>query len=209
MTSRAEYRLILRQDNADLRLTQKGYDIGLVSEERYTRYKEKQKVIEIEFERLRKKTISMNNNVREYLSDRSSAEIKGGISLYELLKRPEITYDSLAVVDEGRPELDRETAEQIEIQIKYEGYIKKQLQQAEQFKKLEYKKIPKGIDFAAIKGLSLEARQKLKNIDPENLGQASRISGVSPADVSVLMVYLEQLRRERKGEKSGKQDSVD
>lgn len=209
MTSRAEYRLILRQDNADLRLTQKGYDLGLVSEDRYIRYKKKREIIEIEFERLKKKTISMSSNVREYLSDRSSAEIKGGISLYELLKRPEITYGSLAVVDDGRPELDKETADQVEIQIKYEGYIKKQLQQAEQFKKLENKKIPKGIDFAGIKGLSLEARQKLKSINPENLGQASRISGVSPADVSVLMVYIEQLRRERKGEKAGKQDNVD
>lgn len=208
MTSRAEYRLILRQDNADLRLTQKGHDIGLVSEDRYCRYIQKRENIEKEFGRLKKKTMSMNDKVREYLSGRNSTDIKGGISLYELLKRPEITYDSLDEIDKDRPGLDRETAEEIEIQIKYEGYIRKQLQQAEQFKKLENKKIPQGIDFTAIKGLSLEARQKLKNINPANLGQASRISGVSPADVSVLMIHLEQMRRQRKGEQAGKQDSI-
>jgi len=142
----------------------------------------------------------MNDKVRAYLSKKDSADIKGGISLYELLKRPEITYDSLCEIDDEIPGLDRETTEQIEIQIKYEGYIRKQLQQAGQFKKLENKRIPQGIDFTAIKGLSLEARQKLKNINPANLGQASRISGVSPADVSVLMVYIEQMRRKRKGE---------
>ncbi|HWQ31015.1 MAG TPA: tRNA uridine-5-carboxymethylaminomethyl(34) synthesis enzyme MnmG [Negativicutes bacterium] len=204
MTSRAEYRLILRQDNADLRLTEKGYELGIVTKERYEHFILKKKHIEDELERLKKKTISMNDRVKAYLAERDSTEIKGGISLYELLKRPEITYESLAVIDDERPDLDRETSEQIEIQIKYEGYIKKQLQQAEQFKKLENKKIPKGIDFTSIKGLSLEARQKLKNIAPDNLGQASRISGVSPADVSVLMVYIEQMRRERKGENSGK-----
>ncbi|HYE83100.1 MAG TPA: tRNA uridine-5-carboxymethylaminomethyl(34) synthesis enzyme MnmG [Clostridia bacterium] len=209
MTSRAEYRLILRQDNADLRLTQKGYSIGLVTEQRYKRFIEKKESIEREVERLKKKTISMNENIKEYLLKRNSVEIKGGISLYELLKRPEITYDSLKEIDDNIPELDRETAEQIEIQIKYEGYIKKQMQQAGQFKKLENKKIPYGIDFTAIKGLSLEARQKLKNINPVNLGQASRISGVSPADVSVLMVYIEQMRRSRGGEQAGKQDNTD
>ncbi|MGE5677743.1 MAG: tRNA uridine-5-carboxymethylaminomethyl(34) synthesis enzyme MnmG [Pseudomonadota bacterium] len=209
MTSRAEYRLILRQDNADLRLTEKGYELGLVTRDRYERFMEKKKNIGDELDRLKKKTISMNEKVKAYLAERNSTEIKGGISLYELLKRPEITYASLGAVDDERPLLDRETSEQIEIQIKYEGYIKKQLQQAEQFKKLENKKIPKGIDFTSIKGLSLEARQKLKNIAPDNLGQASRISGVSPADVSVLMVYIEQLRRERKGENSGKQADID
>lgn len=209
MTSRAEYRLILRQDNADLRLTQKGYDIGLVSEDRYNRYIEKKKNIDFELNRLKKKNISMNDKVRAYLTKMDSAEIKGGISLYELLKRPEITYNSLNGIDEAMPELDRETAEEIEIVIKYEGYIKRQLQQAEQFKKLENKKVPQGIDFTTIKGLSLEARQKLNNINPANLGQASRISGVSPADVSVLMIYIEQKRRERKGEQAGKQGSTD
>ena len=209
MTSRAEYRLILRQDNADLRLTQKGYDIGLVSEERYKRYLEKKNNIERETERLKKKSISMTEDIREFLMSRESAEIKGGISLYELLKRPEIEYCSLKEIDEEMPELDRETAEEIEIMIKYEGYIKKQLQQAEQFKKLESRKIPENINFADIKGLSLEARQKLDSINPANLGQASRISGVSPADVSVLMVYLEQIRRGRGGEQAGKQENTD
>ncbi|HYF82266.1 MAG TPA: tRNA uridine-5-carboxymethylaminomethyl(34) synthesis enzyme MnmG [Clostridia bacterium] len=209
MTSRAEYRLILRQDNADLRLTQKGYDIGLVSEDRYNRFIEKKKKIDLELNRMKKKNISMNDKVREYLTKMESAEIKGGISLYELLKRPEITYNSLKGIDEAMPELDRETAEEIEIVIKYEGYIKRQLQQAEQFKKLENKKVPQDIDFTIIKGLSLEARQKLNNINPANLGQASRISGVSPADVSVLMIYIEQKRRERKGEQAGKQGSTD
>lgn len=209
MTSRAEYRLILRQDNADLRLTQKGYDIGLVSEERYNRFIEKKSNIDLELNRLKKKNISMTDRVREYLAKIDSAEIKGGISLYELLKRPEITYCSLKEIDDAMPELDRETSEEIEIVIKYEGYIKRQLQQAEQFKKLENKKVPQGIDFTSIKGLSLEARQKLNNIRPANLGQASRISGVSPADVSVLMIYIEQKRRGRGGEQIGKQGSTD
>jgi tRNA uridine 5-carboxymethylaminomethyl modification enzyme len=151
----------------------------------------------------------MTDKVREFLRSRESADIKGGISLYELLKRPEITYSSLGEIDEDMPKLDRETAEQIDIRIKYEGYIRKQLQQAEQFKKLENKKIPQGIDFTAIKGLSLEARQKLNNINPANLGQASRISGVSPADVSVLMVYIEQMRRNRGGDQTGKQGDTD
>jgi tRNA uridine 5-carboxymethylaminomethyl modification enzyme len=209
MTSRAEYRLILRQDNADLRLTQKGYDIGLVSEDRYKRFIEKKNNIDLELHRLKKKNISMTDRVSEYLAKIDSAEIKGGISLYELMKRPEVTYSSLKEIDEAMPELDRETSEEIEIVIKYEGYIKRQLQQAEQFKKLENKKVPQGIDFALIKGLSLEARQKLNSINPANLGQASRISGVSPADVSVLMIYIEQKRRERKGEQAGKQGSTD
>ncbi|HQL37639.1 MAG TPA: FAD-dependent oxidoreductase, partial [Bacillota bacterium] len=209
MTSRAEYRLILRQDNADLRLTQKGYDIGLVSEERYKRYLEKKNNIEREIDRLKKKSISMTEDVKDFLMNRGSAEIKGGISLYELLKRPEIEYGSLKEIDEEMPELDRETAEEIEIMIKYEGYIKKQLQQVEQFKKLESKKIPENINFVDIKGLSLEARQKLDSISPANLGQASRISGVSPADISVLMVYLEQIRRSRGGEQAGKQENTD
>lgn len=209
MTSRAEYRLILRQDNADLRLTQKGYNIGLVSEDRYKRYIEKKDNVEKEIERLKRKNISMTDIVREFLTKRESAEIKGGISLYELLKRPEIGYCSLREIDEEMPELDRETAEEIEVKIKYEGYIKKQLQQAGHFKKLENKRVPQEIDYDSIKGISLEARQKLKSINPENLGQASRISGVSPADVSVLMVYIEQMRRDRGSEQFGKQKSTE
>lgn len=209
MTSRAEYRLILRQDNADLRLTQKGYDIGLVSEDRYKRFNEKKFNLELELERLKKKNISMNEKVKAFLAGRDSADIKGGISLYELLKRPEITYSSLKEIDDELPGLDRETAEEVEIMIKYEGYIRKQSQQAEQFKKLENKKVPRGIDFTAINGISSEARQKLQDINPENLGQASRISGVSPADVSVLMVHIEQMRRRRGGEQAGKQGITD
>ena len=209
MTSRAEYRLILRQDNADLRLTQKGYDLGLVSEERYKRYVEKKSNVEKEMERLRRKNISMTDNVKSFLIKKGSTEIKGGISLYELLKRPEIEYCSLREIDSEMPELDRETAEEIEIMIKYEGYIRKQLQQAGQFKKLENRRIPHGIDFSSIKGISSEARQKLNSINPANLGQASRISGVSPSDVSVLMVYIEQMRRGRGGDQAGKQENTD
>ncbi len=209
MTSRAEYRLILRQDNADLRLTQKGYDIGMVSEERYKRFIIKKENVEREIDRMKKKHISMTDKVREYLEKAGSSEIKGGISIYELLRRPEIGYCTLKEIDEDMPELNRETAEEIEIEVKYEGYIRKQLQQADQFKRLENKTIPKGIDFETIRGLSLEARQKLKNINPKNLGQASRISGVSPADVSVLMIYIEQHRRSRGGGDSGKQEIID
>lgn len=200
MTSRAEYRLILRQDNADLRLTQKGYDIGLVSEERYKRYIVKKDAVEKEIKRLENKRVTFSNNVKAYFEKYNSAEIKSGISLYELLRRPEISYHTLKEIDDSIPELERELAEEVEIQIKYEGYIKKQLNQAEQFKKLENKKISKEIDFMEIKGLSLEAQQKLTNIKPDNLGQASRISGVSPADISVLMVYIERLRRTRRSE---------
>ncbi len=198
MTSRAEYRLILRQDNADLRLTQKGYEVGLVSADRYQRFIEKKTQIDKEIERLKKKTISMNDPVREYLESYGSAHIKSGISLYELLRRPEISYFTLDQIDEEMPQLEMEVAEEIEIQIKYEGYIRKQLLQAEQFKKLESKRMPQDMDYSSIKGLSLEARQKLKEVNPTNLGQASRISGVSPADISVLMVYIEQMRRAKK-----------
>jgi tRNA uridine 5-carboxymethylaminomethyl modification enzyme len=200
MTSRSEYRLILRQDNADLRLTQKGYDIGLVSEERYNRFIQKRNIVEQEIERLKNKRVTSTEQVVQYLDKYISAEIKGGISLYELLKRPEISYFTLMEIDNDFKDIDREAAEQVEIQIKYEGYIKKQLSQAEQFKKLENKKLPKEMNYNNIKGLSLEAQQKLSEIYPDNLGQASRISGVSPADISVLMVYIEQMRRSRRGD---------
>lgn len=200
MTSRSEYRLILRQDNADLRLTPLGRDIGLVDDARYERFLFKKQEIEKEMERLRSKRITHSLPVQEYLKKYNSAEIKGGITLYEFLKRPEISYFTLGEVDDAFAVLDREAAEEVEIQIKYEGYIKKQLSQAEQFKKLENKKIPKGLIYKEIKGISLEAQQKLGEIQPDNLGQASRISGVSPADVSVLMVYIEQLRRSKRGE---------
>lgn len=195
MTSRAEYRLILRQDNADMRLTEKGYKIGLVSDERYKSYIKKKNNIENEIERLKNTTVGANTNVKEYLKSYESAEIKSGISLYELLKRPEITYLSFKEIDENMPPLTYSEAEAIEILVKYEGYIKKQIQQIEQFKKLENKKLSNDIEYKSIKGLSMEAKQKLSDIKPESIGQASRISGVSPADISVLLVYLEQKRR--------------
>lgn len=200
MTSRSEYRLILRQDNCDLRLTQKGYDIGLVSEDRYQRFIQKRTKVELEIERLKGKRVTSTEQVMQYLDKYQSAEIKGGISLYELLKRPEISYFTIMEIDNEYVELGREIGEQVETQIKYEGYIKKQLIQAEQFKKLENKKLPREIDYNAIRGISLEAQQKLSEIRPDNLGQASRISGVSPADISVLMVYIEQMRRSRRSD---------
>ncbi len=195
MTSRAEYRLILRQDNADMRLTEKGYKIGLVSRERYKRFINKKNNIENEINRLKSTTIGANAKVKEYLMRYKSAEIKSGISLYELLKRPEISYLSFNEIDDSMPDLTYGEAEAIEILIKYEGYIKKQIQQIEQFKKMENKKLSSLIDYNSIRGLSMEAKQKLSDIKPESIGQASRISGVSPADVSVLLVYLEQRRR--------------
>jgi len=195
MTSRAEYRLVLRQDNADLRLTEKGYNIGLVTEERYKQFIAKKSNIENEINRLRNKSIGFTEKVKEFLKKYDSADIKSGITLYELIKRPEITYDSLAQLDEDMPGLTDEEAEELEILIKYEGYIKKQLIQIEQFKKLEGKRLQDDIDYKKIKGLSTEAMQKLSEIKPSNIGQASRISGVSPADISVLLVYLEQIKR--------------
>lgn len=195
MTSRAEYRLILRQDNADLRLTEKGYEIGLVTEERYNKFMKKKCNIENELIRLKNKTIGVNERVKEYLKKQNSTEIKSGISLYELLKRPEIRYLSFAEIDDDMPKLSYEEAEEVEILIKYEGYIKKQLAQIEQFKKIETKRIPENIDYYSIRGLSTESKQKLSEIKPANIGQASRISGVSSADISVLLVYLEQIRR--------------
>lgn len=201
MTSRAEYRLLLRQDNADLRLTPKGYEIGLVTEERYQRYLRRKENIEKEIERLKKTVISPSEENNEVLRSIGSSEIKSGITLYELIKRPEITYENIKEIDKERPYLPKDVTEEVEIEIKYEGYIKKQIEQVEQFKKLESKKIPPYINYDDIQGLRLEARQKLSKIRPENIGQASRISGVSPADISVLLVYIEQIRR-----KKGKED---
>lgn len=201
MTSRAEYRLLLRQDNADLRLTPKGYEIGLVTEERYQRYLRRKENIEKEIERLKKTVISPSEENNEVLRSIGSSEIKSGITLYELIKRPEITYENIKEIDKERPYLPKDVTEEVEIEIKYEGYIKKQIEQVEQFKKLELKKIPPYINYDDIQGLRLEARQKLSKIRPENIGQASRISGVSPADISVLLVYIEQIRR-----KKGKED---
>ncbi|SHF32088.1 tRNA uridine 5-carboxymethylaminomethyl modification enzyme [Caldanaerobius fijiensis DSM 17918] len=195
LTSRSEYRLLLRQDNADLRLTEKGYEIGLVTRERYEKFKKKKAQIEQEIERLKNTRVSPTQDVVNFLNEMGSAGIYSGITLYELLKRPEISYASLAKIDPDRPKVSMAVAEQVEIQVKYEGYIKKQLQQVEQFKKLENKKLPPDLDYSKIYGLSLEARQKLNDIKPVSIGQASRISGVSPADISVLLVYLEKGRK--------------
>ncbi|WP_312907718.1 tRNA uridine-5-carboxymethylaminomethyl(34) synthesis enzyme MnmG [Tissierella praeacuta] len=195
MTSRAEYRLTLRQDNADLRLTERGYKIGLVTEERYKKTIAKKESIEREIERLKKVQINPtmeNNNIIESLN---SSPINTPTTLYDLIKRPELSYDSLSALDLDRPDLLREIRLQVETQIKYEGYIKKQMIQIEQFKKLENKKLSQDIDYNEIKGLSNEAKQKLNNIRPDSVGQASRISGVSPSDINVLLIYLEQKRR--------------
>jgi tRNA uridine 5-carboxymethylaminomethyl modification enzyme len=197
MTSRAEYRLILRQDNADLRLTEKGYKIGLVTKDRYERYINRKLQIEKEMERL-KKTYIKPSEANVFLEKYNSSKINSSISLYDLIKRPELDYDILKDIDINRPDIRRDVQKQCNIQIKYEGYISKQLKQIDQFKKLENKKLPTHLDYGKIEGLRLEARQKLNEIKPLSVGQASRISGVSPADISVLLVYLEQQRR-RKG----------
>ena len=196
MTSRSEYRLLLRQDNADLRLTPIGYKFGLVTEERYNAFLDKKKMIEDEIIRLEKTIVPPSEDVLNYLDGRNSTRIKSGVRLTELLRRPEISYDSLSEITE-LPHLPRSVREQVEIAIKYEGYIKRQLMQVEQFKKLEGRRFPEGIDFNSIQGLRLEARQKLAKINPDSIGQASRITGVSPADISVLLIYLEQYNRQK------------
>ncbi len=192
MTSRSEYRLLLRQDNADLRLTPKGYEIGLISEERYKKFLAKKENIENEIKRVMSVSVGPSKEVTELLERYSSTPITTGIKLCELIRRPELSYEALSPIDRGRPELDKYEAEQVNIQIKYDGYIKKQIAQVEQFKKLEQKKIPDGINYDDVYGLRLEARQKLNKIRPKSIGQASRISGVSPADVNVLLVYISQ-----------------
>lgn len=197
MTSRAEYRLVLRQDNADLRLTEKGYEAGLVTEERYRRYLEKKEIVERETQRLRKKVLKPEE-VNAFLESRGSTPVKAPVSMCELLRRPEVKYDDLKLLDPERPALSSHQKTMMEVQIKYEGYIEKQLRRIEKFKKLENKKIPRDMDYDLIEGLRLEARQKLNDIRPLSIGQASRISGVSPADINVLMIYMEKERR-RKG----------
>ena len=198
MTSRSEYRLILRQDNADVRLTPKGYNIGLVSESRYMRYLNRKRAIENEIDRLSNEFITPTENVRDFLDKLKSAEINRGISIYELLKRPEITYENIAPLDSTRPEnIDKSVKQEAEILIKYDGYIKKQSIQVQHYKKLEGKLLPEDIDYNNVSGLRIEARQKLTNIRPVSIGQASRISGVSPADISVLLVHLEREKREK------------
>ncbi|QQY79756.1 tRNA uridine 5-carboxymethylaminomethyl modification enzyme [Keratinibaculum paraultunense] len=201
MTSRAEYRLTLRQDNADLRLTQKGYDIGLVTEERYKKMIRKKTMIEEELNRLKSIKLTPTKETNEFLKKVGSTPLKTAVSLYDLIKRPELNYEILKELDEGRKELPREIRLQVETHIKYEGYIKKQMGQIEQFKKLENKKLDENLDYNEIKGLSNEAKSKLNQIKPDSVGQASRISGVSPADINVLLIYLEQKRRKGKGDK--------
>lgn len=192
MTSRAEYRLLLRQDNADLRLTKIGYRVGLISKERYDWVCEKERLIEEEIERVKRTRIGANEKVQNLLQQFDSIPLHTGVSLADLIRRPELNYDCLAPIDSERPDLPAEVREQVNINIKYEGYIVRQKKQVEHFKKLEKKKIPDDIDYDEVNSLRLEARQKLKALRPVSIGQASRISGVSPADISVLLVYLEQ-----------------
>ena len=197
MTSRAEYRLLLRQDNADLRLRRIGHDIGLVSDAEYEHLLEKKAQINAEIERLEKATIGGTPKVQELLARYESTPLKSGTTLAELIKRPELDYEKLAEVDENRPELAFDVQEQVNIEIKYEGYIKKQLDQVERMQKLEQTRLEEDLDYSAIQGLRLEAREKLSRVRPHSLGQASRISGVSPADISVLIIYLEQQGRQQ------------
>lgn len=195
MTSRAEYRLLLRQDNADLRLRRIGYEVGLVTKEQYDYVCEKEKQIAVEIERLQDVKVGANKGIQDFLERKGSTGLKTAASLAELISRPELSYEAIAEIDKDRQPLSADVIEQVEINIKYDGYIKRQLKQVEQYKKMEKKKIPVDINYDAIGNLRLEARQKLKKFKPVSVGQASRISGVSPADVSVLLVYLEHFRR--------------
>lgn len=191
MTSRAEYRLLLRQDNADLRLTPKGYEVGLISKDRYDWVLLKEKLIAIELERISKVVVGANKTTQEFLSDHGSVALNKGTTLAELIRRPELDYDLLAPLDLKRPKLHPEIREQVNINVKYEGYITRQMKQVESFKRLEKKKLSADIDYGKISGLRMEARQKLNKLKPLSIGQASRIQGVSPADISVLLIYLE------------------
>lgn len=200
MTSRAEYRLLLRQDNADLRLREKGYQIGLISEEQYQSLLKKKQMIKEEICRMKEHTVGASKENQDFLIRHNSSTLKTGSNLAELVCRPELSYEILSEIDPDRPSLPADVIEQVEIEIKYEGYIERQLRQVEQFKKMERKKIPADIDYDSVPSLRIEARQKLKSFHPMSIGQASRISGVSPADVSVLLVYLEQYNRKDKVE---------
>lgn len=197
MTSRAEYRLLLRQDNSDLRLTQIGYEVGLISEERYQKFLAKKKAIELEIERLENTVIKPTTEVNQFLEKSNSSVLTTGAKLAELLRRTELNYEMLKEIDKNRVELPKEVTDEVEIEVKYKGYIKLQQQQVEKFKKLEKKLLPEQINYEELKGLRLEARQKLNKIRPHSVGQASRISGVSPADIAVLLIYLEQTKREK------------
>ena len=197
MTSRAEYRLLLRQDNADLRLREKGYQVGLISKEQYDAVLKKKQMIQDEIERLKGVSIGASKENQSFLEKNGSSTLKTGTNLAELICRPELNYEMLAEIDPERKELPEDVITQVEIEIKYEGYIQRQLRQVEQFKKMEKKLIPPSLDYDNVKSLRLEARQKLKSFHPVSIGQASRISGVSPADISVLLIYLEQFNRNR------------
>ena len=190
MTSRAEYRLLLRQDNADLRLRKKGYQVGLVSEEDYQKLLTKEKEIKAEIERLEHTNIGNTEPVQKLLEQYKSTPLKSGTTLAELIRRPELSYEAIESLDKERQELPWDVKEQVDINIKFDGYIRRQLKQVEQFKKLESRKIPEDLDYEQIGSLRIEARQKLEAYRPISIGQASRISGVSPADISVLLVYL-------------------
>lgn len=194
MTSRAEYRLLLRQDNADLRLTKKGYEIGLISQERYKHVCEKERLIEEEIARCENVKVGASKEVQALLESYGSIPLNTGTNIAELIRRPELDYTKLAPIDPDRPNLAYDVVEQVDILIKYDGYIKRQVKQVEQFKKLEKKLLPQNFDYSEITGLRIEAVQKLNKYQPLNIGQASRISGVSPADTSVILVYLEQLK---------------
>ena len=198
MTSRAEYRLLLRQDNADLRLTERSYRIGLATQERFDKVEQKKKSVEEERERL-KNTKVAPAEINPLLEQWGTTKVEGSISLMELLKRPQVSYAGLAAVDKSRPELAQHIVDHLEVQIKYEGYIRKQLQQIEKFKRLEDKKLNENIDYSQIEGLRIEAKEKLEKFRPVSIGQASRISGVSPADINVLLIYLEKRRRRNNG----------
>ena len=191
MTSRAEYRLLLRQDNADLRLRKKGWEVGLIDDETYHKLQEKERMIQEEIERVEHATVGGSAEVQSLLESLNSTLLKSGTTIAELIRRPELNYKVLAPIDKERPELPEDVCEQVEINIKYDGYIRRQMKQVEQFKKLEQKKLPEDIDYEDVGSLRIEARQKLEAYRPVSIGQASRISGVSPADISVLLVYLE------------------
>ena len=195
MTSRAEYRLLLRQDNADIRLRKKGYRVGLIDEQTYQKLVEKECLIKEEIERVEKTSVGAGKEVQELLEKNNSTLLKSGTTLAELIRRPELNYELLAPIDPKRPKLSWDVKEQVEINIKYDGYIRRQLKQVEQFKKLEKKRIPEDMDYEKVGSLRIEARQKLEAYRPISIGQASRISGVSPADISVLLVYMEQYKR--------------
>ncbi len=202
MTSRAEYRLLLRQDNADLRLTKKGYEVGLISKERYERVQEKERLIQMEIERISGITVGACKEVQDILGMYGSVPLKTGTTLAELIRRPELNYEMVAALDKERKPLPEDVIEQVNIHIKYDGYIRRQMKQVETFQKLEHKKLEKDFDYDAVKGLRIEAKQKLKLYRPVSIGQASRISGVSPADISVLLVYLEQYYHKKYSEKN-------